>query len=553
MNSNLGQSEDELTDPLKTVIESIAGDLPDEVQMDSFLSSLKERSPIRSLPFSSSNANPIRSRLLVALMSTAALVTFLFGLQFLPTANALEKIATALTNVQCIKATTVIDNKVTERWLVPSTGQTALRDDQKIEIADNTAATLTTYDLRTKELIRSLLPEGRNSAMLVELVESLAATGRGDAPKTIRGMVLQSARIDSTGVHRVLHLELLSQDGAMSGSAKITLQDNSDLPVHGVVNFSRGEMAQQIETTWEYPANGPIDVFALGVPQGTALIDRIPTPAVKQLVADIYKGRLEFDDYRAVVFATKSETLHGVDAFEASLVSKKANRLAILRNTDRLKEFEGRNASDVAAELLKNPNSIKWQPATLIHGQNVYRFSMEIADDPGVKETLSYHVSRKPNSPEFFYSPSSIRVPNLVGRPATGVGLPSMGASIVSNQTDGPEGCIQLRTVSTTQGASGKLEHEDSSVGHLTTNDYWIDTTKEALVIEYRTERDDGSISTFELSELTRSPDGHWYPKIATHIDSVTSQTTDYRYFVEFSKPLPDTMFDPNHYVETSP
>ena len=210
MNAKFGHSEDELVDPLKTVIESIAGDIPDEVQMDSFLSSLKKRSPIGSLPRSSTNSKPIRSRLLVALMSTAALVAILSGLQFLPTANALEKIAKALTKVQCIKATTVIDNEKTERWLTPSRNQTAFRVDQEIKFVDSSAATLTTYDLRTKELVRSLLPEGRNSAMLVELVESLAATGRGDAPKTIRGMAIQSARIDSTGVHRLLHLDLLS-------------------------------------------------------------------------------------------------------------------------------------------------------------------------------------------------------------------------------------------------------------------------------------------------------------------------------------------------------
>ena len=90
-------------------------------------------------------------------------------------------------------------------------------------------------------------------------------------------------------------------------------------------------------------------------------------------------------------------------------------------------------------------------------------------------------------------------------------------------------------------------------MGGQTISDFWIDTTKEALVIEYRTQKTDGSTSTFTLSGLTQSPNGHWYPKIATHTDSVTSRTTIYRYFLEFSNPLPDTMFEPNHYVEASP
>jgi hypothetical protein len=554
MNAHLEHSEDELDDRLKTVVESIADDKPDDDQMETFLSTLRKHPPIRSTSLSDSIGLKLnRRRLLVAIVSTAAIITIAVGLQLLPTANALEQISKALTNVQCIQATTVIDNTKTEHWLVPSTGQTAFKDDRMIEFADSYAATLTTYDLRTKELVRRPLPEPRNSAILVELVESLAATGKGNLPKTIRGMEIKSLKVSRTDAHRVLQFDLLSLDGAMSGFAKIRLQQNGDLPIHGVVNFFKGDMTQQIETTWEYPSLGPTDIFALGVPDGTSLIDRIPTPEVKQLVADVYKGRLEFDDYRAVVFASTSETLHDIDSFEVSLVSKKGSRLAILRNADELNEYEGQKVADVAADLLKNPNKIKWQPATLIHGQDVYRFSFEISDNPGADAKLSYRLSRFPNSPEYFTSPSSQRAPNLVGRPITGVGSLTTGANIVFNPTEGPEGCIQLRAVSMPRRDSGAMEQKDSDMGDQTISDFWIDTTKEALVIEYRTQKTDGSTSTFTLSGLTQSPNGHWYPKIATHTDSVTSRTTIYRYIIEFSNPLPDTMFELNRYVEVNP
>jgi serine/threonine protein kinase len=132
----------------------------------------------------------------------------------------------------------------------------------------------------------------------------------------------------------------------------------------------------------------------------------------------------------------------------------------------------------------------------------------------------------------------------------TGVGSPTIGVSVVSDQTDGPEGCILLRTVSSPPTASGEAEQDSLNIGHQTKTDYWIDTTKEALVIEERTQKRDGSTSTFKLSELTQSPGGHWYPKIATQTDSVNSQTTVYRYFVDFGSPLPDTMFDPKQYVD---
>jgi hypothetical protein len=551
MNTNPRHSDDGLADPLKSVIESIANNKPSESQMESFLSALKESSPVspRSLKYT----NKIRSRVLFGLVSTAALVVILFGLQLLPRANALEQIAKALTNVQCIKATTVVDNKMTESWLVRPSGEMAYRDDQGIEFVDSTNDVLTSYDFRTKELVRGPLPKPRNSAILVELVESFAESGRGNVPKTIRGMSIKSLKVEKTGARRVLHLDLSSDDEAMSGSAKIVLQENGDLPVHGVVNLSKGAMTQQIETKWEYPPLGPTDIFALGVPVGTSLIDRIPSPEIKRLLADVYKGRLEFDDYRAVVFATKTEILQDIDSYEISLVSKKGNRLVLLRNAEQLKDFSGRNVADVANELLENANSIKWQPATLLQGQDVYRFSQGIIDNSVVSARHSYQTSRHPNSPEFFTMPSSHRVPNLVGRPMTGVGAPSIGAIIVSNEEGGLEGCVQLRTVSTPRRVSGDPEHEGSSLGHSTTSDFWIDTSKEALVVKYRTQKTDGSTSTYTLSELTQSPIGHWYPKIAVHTESSTSQTTIYRYFTEFSNPLPDAMFEVKHYVDDRP
>lgn len=543
MNANLGRSEDELSDPLKTVIESIASDKPDKVQMDSFLSSLKKHPPIRTTSHNSKHSKPLRNRMLIALISTATLVAILFGLKLLPTANALEQIAKALSNVQCIKATTVIDDSKSERWLVPSTGQTVCRDDKKIEFADRSTATLTTYDLRTEELVRSLLPEQQSSAMLVELVESLAATGKGDMPKSIRGMAIQSARIERGGIHRILYLDLLSPDGAIRGTAKITLQDTGDLPLAGVVNLSRGNMTQQIETTWEYPPYGPTDIFELGVPRGTPLIDRIPTPAVKQLVADVYKGRLQFDDYRAVVFATTSETLHDLDAFEVSLVSKKANRLVRLRNADDLVALEGQSRKEVAAQILADPQMIKWEPTHLIDGETHYSFRAELPK--------GFHTSRSSDMAEGFTMPGYDRVPHLVGRPPTGIGQANIGAALELTADGVPADCVLLRTYQTLMDESQQSPVQQSPVQQIRDEEYWISRTKGFLVLKSKHQWQDGSTTVLTLGELVQSPSGCWYPISAsrTRVDRPDRTTVD-SYHVDFSGPLTDAMFDPDELVK---
>ena len=89
-------SRDELPEPLKSVIESIAGAQLDESRMDSYLSALKERRLVQKSPRSYVTSKLIRRPVLIWLASTAALVAIVFGLQFLPTASALEQIASAL-------------------------------------------------------------------------------------------------------------------------------------------------------------------------------------------------------------------------------------------------------------------------------------------------------------------------------------------------------------------------------------------------------------------------------------------------------------------------
>ncbi|MEQ1829965.1 MAG: hypothetical protein ABL921_28645 [Pirellula sp.] len=541
MNTTVGHAEDELPDPLKSVLESIAGDQPDEVQMDSFLASLRQRPPARSLPLNSTNSmatKPNHNRLLIWLATTAALIAILFGLQSLPTANALEKIASALANVPCIKSTTIIDNHKSERWQVRSTDQMASRDDRRIEFADGPASTLTTYDHRTRELVRSPLPEQRNSSLLSELVESLAAAGKGSIPKLIRGMAIQSAKVLNTSGNRVLQLELQSLDGALSGSASITLQDNGDLPIAGVASFSKSSMSQKIETTWEYPPSGPADIFELGVPQGTPLIDRIPTPAVKQLVADVYKGRLQFDDYRAVVFASDSERLHDVDTYEVSLVSKKANRLVLLRNADDLVALEGQSRKKVASQILAYPQMIKWVPAHLIDGGTRYSFSAETAG--GV------HASRISDVAEGFTIPGYDRVPHLVGRPSTGIGRPTIGATLELSAEGIPADCVLLRTHQTLMD-----EIPQSPVQRLRGAEYWISRTKDFLVLRTQQRWEDGSTSALTLGELVQSPNGYWYPTSASRsrADSSDRPIVD-SYHVDFSEPLSDAMFDLNELVK---
>ena len=49
--------------------------------------------------------------------------------------------------------------------------------------------------------------------------------------------------------------------------------------------------AATAETRFDYPKNGPADVYALGVPQTAKLVDRIPTGDLKRILETLKAGR----------------------------------------------------------------------------------------------------------------------------------------------------------------------------------------------------------------------------------------------------------------------
>jgi hypothetical protein len=529
-------SRDELPEPLKSVIESIAGAQLDESRMDSYLSALKERRLVQKSPRSYVASKLIRRPVLIWLASTAALVAIVFGLQFLPTASALEQIASSLANVRCIKSTIIVDGVESERWLMPKENRSATRNKQWIDFADGPSNRLLTYDRINGEFVQSTLPERVASTFDTDLIESLAGLGVKNGRKTIVGMAVESSEVKTVDGKRVLKLVLRKE--TMSGSARITLQDNGNLPVFGVVQFSRDGLSQTIETTWEYPQTGPADIFALGVSKDTTLIDRIPTPAVKQLVADVYKGRLQFDDYRAVVFATDSERLNDVGTYRVSLVSKKANRLVLLRNADRLVALEGQSQKEVAAQILADPKMIKWVPASLIDGGTHYFFRDDTAG--------GFYTTRSSDVAEGFTIPGAERVPHLVGRPPTGIGLPTMGATLELSADGIPSDCVLLRTNQTI-----KNESLQNPVQQFRDAEYWISRTKDFLVLRTQHRWEDGSTSVLTLGDLVQSPSGYWYPQSVSRsrVDS-SDRPVVQSYHVDFTAPLSDAMFDLNDLVK---
>jgi hypothetical protein len=136
------------------------------------------------------------------------------------------------------------------------------------------------------------------------------------------------------------------------------------------------------------------------------------------------------------------------------------------------------------------------------------------------------------------------RVPHLVGRPPTGIGLASVGATLKFSDEGNSEGHVLLRTYQSLKDESAPRSGQRSM-----STEFRIAKTRDFLVLRSQNQSEDGSTSVLTLGDLVQSPSGYWYPKSAYRSREDGSQPTIHTFHVDFSKPLPESMFDVNELV----
>lgn len=402
----------QLPEPLGSVVARIAATQPDAQETRSVVEALRQNPPNESHTAAAPAKERTRlfSRRALLTSGTVAAALLVVTMVLLRPANALGKIADALASQKCIKMTSTQDGAAHESWIMPATRQLATRTDDWIEFFEADAETVETYNRKTDELVRSVKFR-QDFEFISELVSAIIASGKSDSPETIRGMQVMSSKVKTIDGKKVLTLELdptsirgLAEDA--TATATITVDPATDLPSRCVATLHNNGEVQTISETWTYPKNGPANIFALGVDPATKLIDRVPSTAVKPLVAGIYSGRLKFDDYVAVTIETRREEPrfgHGDGGF--TLAAKQGDKVLYASFRDSWKGFKGKTASEVAEMILADPSRFKWNAQVILDGTTVhYCFSTVRTQDINCP-------------PEEFIMPGWDVIPHYVGRP----------------------------------------------------------------------------------------------------------------------------------------
>ncbi len=306
----------------------------------------------------------------------------------------------------------------------------------------------------------------------------------------------------------------------------------------------------------DYPATGPQDILALGVPATAQRVDKVPFDDVDQILDRLKIGRDRFDDYCAYVWSGKT----------VNRVWRKGRRWRVELGIP----LETTQPGSSEPDQIPDDADLDWWTAH----EPLFLFRPEAICT--AQTILYYHYKpkefqRDPSNPweqesvssQFFYGtaddppvPWPHLMPERAGHTWIGVPDPNWEFFVDLKPDDGPPNTLRFRVRN-----SLLNDPKQPDVHRL-----WIDPKKNDLVlraesivfepslpqpsrmnratIQSRTNRP-AYVETNVLEDLARSPSGFWYPTRVVRTTSNHQEDRVSRLVLDFHKPIPDDLFQP--------
>jgi hypothetical protein len=210
-----------------------------------------------------------------------------------------------------------------ESWISFSRDICAMRDENLVQYADLRSGIRYEYDLPQKKLYRLSVNNG--AAEEIESVEGLfQAIFRGDAIREgdlfrLRIVKQRQRTVNEQGRRWILYeLELERPCGGPKPpieiptfSVVIRVNPEKMLPDSATITQGKFEVTQpdsktvtreavKVEIAFNYPAEGPADIYALGVPRDAPVEDRMPPPDLDRIIKIVQQHRRDFGNYLAI-------------------------------------------------------------------------------------------------------------------------------------------------------------------------------------------------------------------------------------------------------------
>jgi Protein of unknown function (DUF1559) len=455
-----------------------------------------------------------------------------------------------------------------EFWLSPRQQVSAGRFGPSVRYHDHRLRIYYSYD-STERILYRLAEAGRIDSQAFRLwLETFTALARGygrlEAPFGSLELTLRNRRLVEAEGRSWEEFELTQREGK---SRTVRLVFRVDPETRLPVSLRRAaEDAADWSVVFDYPEQGPGDVYALGVPAGVELVDRVPAEDLQRALDGVEAGRDRFDDqYRALVVRTadKGPWSRGVGP---SQVWRKGDRWRLDRGvpaSNDVRLFVGNEApaDDMAAWWLEEAKKYRYLSMTVCDGTAIYRALAP--DDPAAPTPyrLLYEFGPHDTPAAGYGNGGSEAMLEFLGYPLVGRPSAHCHVSLEPKPKGGPPNTVLVQVSPTRpppQGLSFLRCWLDPSRNYVARRVEWLSHVPPDWEMDEEKSRrplEPGPDSEAEqvdmmcqvMEEVARSPRGVWYPTVIQHTAAMRGQPVgrSSKYVViDFNAQVPDSLFE---------
>ncbi len=458
-----------------------------------------------------------------------------------------------------IHAAGTIEGRKAEFWFSQKNRISAMCNmPNSVMFIDHRARTKDWYDLNSQRIVREHEPE-YFQASFIDFEKIFESLFHGNAPTAALFVPDSEIVTSSTSQITVSGRQIVEYNqtfrirhgdtgGQMVTHKVITHVDPIDnIPIQMTTESTyKDDKNKEITTTivWEfnYPDDGPADIYALGVPASAQRIDGMASPELSRVIETAREARANFGPYEAVVFDE-----HAMSHFFH--VWRKGTRFRV-----EMALLAPGNSSPVLPDtpstnldlFRKYFSKYRHGPVTVCDGKIVYETEQrgsynaeagreyEWVERRRVKRlgdgiSVAGEGTARGNFVELYAYPTSLQYP------LEGV----LKVEIKPLRSDDPPGMILI------ENKISIPKEKDYAVRLL------LDPARGFITVRHETEFDEHKSEVLLMEDFEKSPAGIWYPtKVHRNIYSSSDlknleDTQTFFFSLEFPKDLSDDLFHP--------
>ena len=495
-----------------------------------------------------------------AAAAAVVLIALLFSLQ--PSSIAWSQVAEAVRAMPWIHMKAVAgEGQAREVWISFSRNVAVMRDGYTVQYDDFRSGIRYQYDLPQKKLYRLSVNDG--AAKEIESVVGLfQAILRGDAIRTedIFGphVIKQRQRtVTEEGRRWILYeLELGNpndRDPNHTGSVVIRVNPETKLPEQ--MTLTRGK--EKVQATFDYPAEGPADIYALGVPRDARAEDRTPPPDLDRIIKIVQQNRRNFGNYLAIAGGNngpRSSIVHLIrckgDKFR---VDDGVGNACHVASGNEMKQWWRELGREVLFEGMALSNGRRVYEHDFVRGEPWWKPSSEqIRQGDGRAAAERVRVSAGVNDAAEFFVELLAYSPRL--SPQQLASSPLWTTHFDPKGENGPAGSVRVESLLAHQGGP-----HDHSAFHKV--EFWLQPKYGYAVVKHvisdcpAVEKDPlRKEIVHEYDGFRQTPAGIWYPTVSRYKNAFQSKNKNKSggvefhdqvtyFYLDFAAELPDELF----------